>query len=230
MPWNKGLTKETHPSLMKTSQTMKRKRIDNFAKWRKKMKRLGKIPANYHLLRPSKYVAEYIGVVLGDGNIGKFPRTERILISGNSNNPGFIKRYTEFTKRLFGKEPTVAKVFGKNAVRISLYQKEISRRLGVPCGNRQKLKINIPTWIWNNRNFRIKLLRGLFEAEGSLSIHKPTYTYNFAFSNTNRSLLETVERFLRELEFHPEVRHNAVRVQRRLEVERLRRLIAFRKY
>lgn len=77
---------------------------------------------------------------------------------------------------------------------------------------------------------RVFFVRGLFEAEGYLSIHLPTCTYNFAFVNYNQHLLNIVENALRRLEFHPEVRHNAIRIRRKAEVERLKKLIHFREY
>ncbi len=73
-------------------------------------------------------------------------------------------------------------------------------------------------------------LKGLFEAEGSLCIHKPICTYNFAFSNRNPSLLRHVEKCLLALGFHPEVRWNAIRLRRTEKVEKFRKLITFREY
>jgi hypothetical protein len=49
--WNKGFTKETHPSVKKISTTMKKRGLDNFYQWREKMKKVGKIPStNFSLL------------------------------------------------------------------------------------------------------------------------------------------------------------------------------------
>jgi hypothetical protein len=73
-PWSKGYTKETHPGVLKVSETFKKKRLDNFKKWREKMKRLGKIRSNYPPLAQNGDLAELMGVVLGDGSIYKFPR------------------------------------------------------------------------------------------------------------------------------------------------------------
>jgi hypothetical protein len=88
----------------------------------------------------------------------------------------------------------------------------------------------MPSWISKNKIFLINFIRGLFEAEGSLSIHLPTGTYNFAFSNKNKSLLKIVEKSLRLLGYHPEVRPVAIRLRRKAEVERFRQLIQFRMY
>ena len=42
IPWNKGHTKFTHPSVRKISDSMKSKKIDNFSKWRSEMRALDK--------------------------------------------------------------------------------------------------------------------------------------------------------------------------------------------
>lgn len=230
MSWNKGLTKETDPRVFKSSQTMRRKRLDNFRAWREKMKKIGKIPNDYPPFSESEHLAEYIGVVLGDGNIGKFPRTERIVLVGNANNQGFIRRYGKITGELFHKRPTISNLTDSNATRISLYQKKISERLKIPTGSRKDLTIKIANWIWSDKKYVVSLLRGLFEAEGSLSIHIPTGTYNFQFKNNNKSLLRIVLRSFRLLGYHPEIRINSIRLRKKLEVESFRNLIQFRVY
>jgi len=82
-PWNKGFTKETHPSVAKISRTFKIKKIDNFARWRREMINRGLIKTNYPPLQRSGDLAELIGVILGDGYIGKFSRTEVLASLSN---------------------------------------------------------------------------------------------------------------------------------------------------
>jgi hypothetical protein len=224
MSWSKGYTKEDHPSIRKISETMKARGIDNFREWREVH------PVAYANLKESGDVAEYIGVVLGDGNIEKFPRTERITITGDAKKMDFIFRYAKMTELIFNKKPTITRALRSNAVRISLYQKFISARLGIPTGNRKYIEYELPAWIWESDEYLIRFLRGLFEAEASLSIHLPTYTYNFSFSNLNKSILYMVQTALIRLEFHPEVRDNAIRIRKKAEVERLKNLLHFREY
>jgi intein-encoded DNA endonuclease-like protein len=224
MSWNKGFTKTTHPGVAKISATMKVRNINNFKQWRKNH------PILYANFSHTGDVAEYIGVVLGDGNIEQFPRTERITIIGDAKKMGFVIRYAMLTEKLFHKKPAVARMKNSNVVRISLYQKFIARRLGIPTGNRKDFPYKLPLWIAINKNYLLRFLRGLFEAEGSLSINLPTYTYNFAFSNLNQHLLLIVRDILQKLEFHPEVRHNAIRIRKKAEVERLGNMLHFREY
>lgn len=230
MPWNKGLTKESDLRVLKSSQTMRRKHLDNFWMWREKMRKIGKIPNSYPALLESEHLAEYIGVVLGDGNIGKFPRTERIIIVGNANNEGFIKHYAKITESLFHKKPTISHLTSSNAIRISLYQKKISERLKIPTGSRKDLTIKLAKWIWSDKKYVVSLLKGLFEAEGSLSIHIPTCIYNFQFKNQNSSLLKIVLKSLKLIGYRSEVRANSIRLRKKLEVESFRKLIQFRVY
>src|SRR3990167_5677036 len=65
----------------KISETMRAKGLDNFKEWRNEQKRLGNIKSEYPSLEQGGDLAELIGVVLGDGHIEAFPRTERLLLS-----------------------------------------------------------------------------------------------------------------------------------------------------
>ncbi len=140
VPWCKGYTKKTHPSVLKISNTFKTKKIDNFAKWREKMKRLGKWPSekDYAPIKKSGDLAELTGAILGDGNIQSFPRTERLIISSNSNDEKFIERYARLLCKIFKKKAVLMKSKDVNCVRISIYQKHISKRLDIPVGSKKK--------------------------------------------------------------------------------------------
>ena len=228
--WNKGLTKETHPSVLQISQTMRKRKLDNFKKWRDEMKRLGKIRSSYPELEKDGDLAELIGVVLGDGHIEKFPRTECLTISANAHNAGFIKRYADLVEKIFEKNPYVKKVKSVNCTKIRIYQKEISSRLAIPSGDRGKCKMRTPGWIWKNTKYLIRYLRGLYEAEGSFCVHKPTSTYKFLFSNRNESLLANVFKGMRKLGFHPHVSSHQVQISRKVEAYASKKLLEFRSY
>lgn len=215
---------------LKISQTMRERKLDNFKHWRDEMKKIGKIKSSYPALRRSGDLAELIGVILGDGHIEEFPRTERLLIFSNSNNPGFVKRYTSFVEKIFNKKPYVYKQSTQNCIRISLYEKEISKRLGIPTGSRKNLRIAVPEWILNSREYSIRYLRGLFEAEGSYCIHLPTCTYKFSFANTNIALLKNVQKLLTVLGFSSHSDRLRVQISKKAHVMRAVELLEFRKY
>ncbi len=229
-PWDKGKSKETDSRVKKISDTFKRKKIDNFSRWREEMKKTGKIRGSYPDFVKSKELAFLIGISLGDGNIQSFPRTDRLIVSLNTKYPALINYVALVMSKIFEKEATVKKVKKSNCIRVWVYQKSISKRLGIPAGDRRKSILEIPDWIWDSNDFLIWYLKGLFEAEGSLSIHLPSCTYNFAFSNRNGKLLDNVKRGLIKLGFHPEVRNNAIRLRKKAEVECFRKLICFREF
>lgn len=227
--WIKGFTKETHPSVYKISETFKRRKLDNFKQWRDRMKKLGRIKSKYPAFRKIGDLAELIGVILGDGNIFKFPRTESLTIVSNAKNIGFTQRYALLVKKIFAKEPTISKPY-KGCVRIRLYEKNISKRLNIPAGSRKNYDANIPSWILKNENYLIRYLRGLYEAEGSFCVHKPTYTYKLLFSNKNPSLLNNVHKALIGLGFHPHAGKHQVQISKKEEVYKVKNLIKFRQY
>lgn len=97
----------------------------------------GRIKTDYPPLEKSGDLAELIGVTLGDGHIGRFPRSEVLAIFSNANNPGFVQRYATLIEKIFNKKPYIAKQKGSNCIKISIYQKNISERLDIPAGRRQ---------------------------------------------------------------------------------------------
>lgn len=222
--WNKGFTKFVHPGVMKISQTMASKPRSNFYQWQLKNKK------TYLNFKKDGRLAELIGVILGDGHIQAFARTERLIVSSNSQNLGFIKRYKTLIKIIFGKQPLCMKSKNNNCVRISIYEKFISKRIGIPSGNRNGLKFQTPKWILGNKNYLKNYLRGLYEAEGSFCAHKPTGTYKFLFKNTNDSLLDIVCGGMKTLGFHPHRSKYQIQISKKEEVYAAQKMLKFRKY
>lgn len=209
---------------------MRRRAVDNFRAWREEAKRKGTIRSEYPKLERNGDLAELIGVVLGDGHIGAFPRTESLTIVATSTNHGFISRYAALVEKVFTQSPSVRKRRTSNAVDIRIYQKHISDRLNIAPGAKGMRRFTIPRWILANEDFLVRYLRGLYEAEGSLNFHPGTYTHKFLFANRNTSLIEIVMLSLRKLGFHPHYSAYKVQISRKDEVARAVRLLRFRDY
>ncbi|MDQ1299519.1 MAG: hypothetical protein QG636_187 [Patescibacteria group bacterium] len=214
----------------KISETMRAKKLDNFKAWRDEQKRLGYIKSEYKSIEKNGDFAELIGVILGDGHIGKHPRCESLRITGNFSSVGFTERYTAMVERVFSKEPFVTKVKATNAVTITIYEKNISSRLGIPCGSRAHLNYVLPAWIEKSKRYRIRFLRGLYEAEGCVAHHEATYTHKLFFTNRNPVLLEIVFNLVQGLGFHPHRSRYDIQVSRKEEVQNLADLLEFRHY
>ncbi|MBI3615144.1 MAG: hypothetical protein HY211_01375 [Candidatus Omnitrophica bacterium] len=208
--WNRGKTKENDPRVRKISETFKAKRIDNFDQWRRNARRIGRIPNTQTPLARSEQLAFLIGL--------------------GTDKPLLWQYAVKVTHAVFTKEPWVQRRRHSASVDIGLYQMRLSERLGIPSGGRGKLMVQLPEWIRSDRRYLIACLKGLFEAEGSYSVHAPTYTYNLSFSNRNPALLGEVEWALTLLGFHPERRSYAVRLRKKREALRFIELIQFRHY
>jgi len=230
--WVIGKNKDNDSRVTKISNTMKRKHLDNFKGWRDKMIKLGKIRHTYPPFEKSGELAFLIGMVIGDGNIYVFPRTECLDITFSGKYPKMVDYTEKIVLRLFEKKFSHTIRNGPNGgcIRGRIYQKQISSRLGVPSGKRRYTKIGVPNWIWQKRKYLTACLRGLFEAEGSYSVHLPTCTYNFQFSNRNVKILDDVERGLKILGYRPERRINSVRLRKRAEAMDFKKLINFREF
>lgn len=230
IPWNKGKTKLTDAGVKKISETLKSKKINNFAKWRAEAKIVGIIPNTDKNLEKSRELAFLIGLSLGDGNISKFPRTECLRLTLGSDKPKLANYAVEIMKQIFNKSPSIIKRSNSNCFNVTIYQKNLGNRLNIPIGARGSLEILFPSWVWGKKQYLISILKGLFEAEASFCVHKSTYTYNFEFSNRNFSLLNETEKALRILGFNPERRIYAVRLRKKVEAIDFKNLINFRVY
>lgn len=209
---------------------MRQNGLDNFKNWRDKMKKDGFIKSSYPPLKKNGNLAELIGIILGDGHIHTHDRCDSLRIVGDARKMGFVNRSERLVYLVFGKHPKVMKRKTSNGVNITMYEKNISKRLNIPAGARAKYKFILPSWIQKSRNNKIRFLRGLYEAEGTLCHSRDTYTHKFIFTNMNSHLLELVASLVRGLGFTVSVSANKVQVSRREEVQKLSDLIQFRNY
>ena len=110
------------------------------------MIKLGKIRNTYPSFEKSKDLAFLIGLVLGDGHIGKFPRTECLTIALNTKYPKLINYTKYLLEKFFERKPSQLK--NGNCIKVRIYQKQISKRLKIPSGSRKENKIEITKWVW----------------------------------------------------------------------------------
>ena len=229
-PWSARNTKKNFLRAKRISETFKKNKIDNFSEWRTRAKKLGLIISQYPPYSKNTEFAYLTGIILGDGNIYQFPRTQKLEITLGTDKPDLITFVARITSKVIRKEAKIRGVKDSNCVKVYIYQKKLSERLSIPTGKRIHRVFKIPMWIWrSDRNLKA-YLKGLYEAEAYLSIHLPTSTYNFAFVNHNKSLLKNVEISLKRFGLHPEIRPTAVRLRRKEEVKYFKQLINFREY
>ncbi|MFH0827126.1 MAG: LAGLIDADG family homing endonuclease [Candidatus Omnitrophota bacterium] len=228
MPWSKGETKETNRSLLKLSNSLRKKKKWNFTKWQREKRR--QQTTQYKQLSRDEELAELIGIVLGDGSLYKHLRTESLRIICNSKDVSYIRWICSLIKKIFHKTPSVIKRKNENATVVYLYQCKISKRLGLPCGNKISNNIGIPHWISFKKKYIIKCLKGLFETDGCFHEDRDNYTRVIEFKNNCVRLRRDTYNILARIGFNPQLGTNYVRLAKKKEVYRFKELIDFRNY
>lgn len=157
--------------------------------------------------KKSDLLAEFIGIMLGDGNIN----INQAKVSLNSKTD---KEYARFVVKtiveLFRIEPSI-RYCEKNTTEILIYSRNIVDFLvkcGLKIGNKVTNQVDAPLWVYDSINFIKGCLRGLIDTDGSIYFHthrtKGIKYVNIGLCFTNHSipLLNAVEHMLSILNIH----------------------------
>lgn len=156
-------------------------------------------------------LAEYVGIMLGDGGITSGQCTITLNSEADRNYIYFV---SDFAKQLFGENPKQFQHKGDKA--ITLYYNGVSLVkflvfIGLRIGNKVKQQVDVPDWIKDSPNYRKACLRGLVDTDGGIFLHKykvagKEYIYKkMSFSNRSIPLLVFVRNTLQDLGFTPKV-------------------------
>ena len=176
----------------------------------------------------STELAEFVGIILGDGGISDRQVTITLHRITDKDYSQFVRKIIE---KLFGIK--AGEYCRKNGLADNIV---ISRTglvsflemIGLVKGNKIKHQVDIPQWIKKNKNFKIACVKGLVDTDGCVIIHKykskgKTYCYK-KLSCTSRSfpLLNSVRNILTELQIKSRVTKDNydVRIDARKDVER----------
>jgi len=169
------------------------------------IKSLRSLKPNYNNQRndiviPQKYsieLAEFIGLMLGDGNLTP---TQVTVTLGKKDK--YAKHVAELICRLFGPKPKT--IFSKHGdCIVYLGSTKIVRwliKMGLAF-NKVENQVDIPKWIFLKKNFMRASLRGLFDTDGS--VYKLRWGMQISFCNRSRPLSKSVRSMLSKLGFHP---------------------------
>ena len=158
----------------------------------------------------SSQLAEFVGILLGDGHVGK----RQIIISIGADEYGYTKYISNLSFKLFQYRPSIKK---KNGVEV--YTLVFSRtalvtyikKIGLTDSHKVKSQSNTPLWILNNKNYSKACVRGLFDTDGSFFIDRHLiknslyYNAGIAFTNYSLPLLKFFYFTLVARGFHPTV-------------------------
>lgn len=164
--------------------------------------------------RKSTDLAEFIGIMLGDGHIA--PSQVTITLNATSDTL-YIQYVAHLIKKLFDITPSLFKRESMNAVVIIISRKKLVEFLGnvgLCPGNKTRQQVDIPDWVKKSQTFSKACVRGLVDTDGSVinechTIKSKRYCYKrLAFTNASQPLLLSVFKILEGLDFSPKMRNN----------------------
>lgn len=127
--------------------------------------------------KKSESLAEFIGIVLGDGNVHSYRKAMKssymIRIAGDFvKDKQYLEKYVkDLIRDLFLIEPKTYVQPDKNERFIIIHSKEAVNFMenhGILPGNKIKIGSRIPFWIRQNNNYMRACLRGLIDTDGSI--------------------------------------------------------------
>lgn len=173
---------------------------ENIGQYKKKAKGFNSL-IKIKIPRKSKLLAEFIGILLGDGNMSPY----QIGITLSVEEKKYIQYVCTIVKKLFDVAPTVLKHKRSKAVTIIVSRKllvDFCVKVGFKMGNKVIHQVDIPSWIKENTAFSRECIRGLIDTDGCFFNHSyvvsgKRYSYmKIAFTNASRPLVLSVAKTL----------------------------------
>jgi len=147
----------------------------------------------------SKDLAEFVGIVLGDGSISKSQVTITLHQKDDKEYSEFV---VELIKKLFNVPVGTYKRKHCLAVNYNVSHSELVRfcveTLGLKQGNKIKQRVDIPDWVKQNKSYSIACVRGLLDTDGCVFTHRykvngKWYSYKkIAFTSYSKPLRQSV--------------------------------------
>ena len=186
-------------------------------------------------------LAEFIGIVLGDGNIchhkkGKKVGVYQVKIAGDYKEDkeyhlDYIRPLCESLFNLKVGEQVKPEhnerfLFLSSKQLVSFFNKQ-----GLKPGNKIKNQSTIPLWVFRNNSFLKACLRGLIDTDGCIHrmSKKDPHLLRIKFTNYNLSLLNDARKAFLQLGFNVSkiiCGHN-IQISRKADIERYLREIGF---
>lgn len=210
-------------------------------KWYEWWEREGKHKSNIiALCKPihkpgySQVLAEFVGIMLGDGGISR----SQVTVTLHSEDD---KEYSDFVvnliKKLFNVYVGTCRRKNCKAISYNVSRMELihfcTENLGLKRGNKIKQQVDIPDWIKQNKLYSIACIRGLVDTDGCIFTHRykvngKFYSYKkFSFTSYSKPLRESVFNILKNNGLNPRLSQNRdVRLDRIEDIQKYFRLFS----
>lgn len=154
-------------------------------------------------------LAEFVGILLGDGGITK----RQICITLNKiDDKEYVRYVSQLIEKIFKLKPSVTDRANSMVTTITISRTLLSKYFadtGLCIGNKVKNQVSVPEWIKNNLEYSMACVRGLVDTDGCFFIDKHKIKgklyKNPGINFTNRSLplLSFVKNSLESFGYNP---------------------------
>jgi len=151
--------------------------------------------------------AELVGIMLGDGYLSNNKIETSISLNGE-DDPEYLHYVITFLGRLFdiNIEDITIDNYKPNKLSLIRLNRQVYHKiftdLGLIPGNKVKNQIDVPTWIFNNKYFIIRCLRGLIDTDGTIQINKLIKIFRITFCNASKPLVDSFKKMCNILGIH----------------------------
>jgi DNA-binding transcriptional regulator WhiA len=161
-------------------------------------------------------LAEFFGIMLGDGHLSHF----QIAVNLGTKELEYAKYVSLLIERNFNIRPKIS-VRKKGYKDVYIGSVTVTSWL-VNEGlvyNKVKSQVDVPEWIFSDKEFMKKFLKGFFDTDGS--VYKLRYGIQISLKNYSHPLLKSLQKMLSRLGYKPSrISSHSVYVTRRSDIVR----------
>ena len=155
----------------------------------------------YYVTPPKHYsneLAEFIGIMLGDGHISHF----QIMVTLGTKEYEYVEYVSKLMNRIFNTQSRIhTRKDGQRIVYVgSVEAVKWLENMGL-THNKVEYQVDVPKWIYTKTSYMQNTIRGLIDTNGS--IYKLKFGTQISFCNHSYPLLRSARAILVRLGFHP---------------------------
>ena len=179
------------------------------------------------IVRKSIFLAEFLGILFGDGHVGKYQTT---ITLDSETDAKYIEFVVAGIQKNFQFTPGTRKRRNARAIEICISSISFSRQMvkfGMKQGNKIKNGFRIPEWIFRSDTYLKVFIRGLLDTDGSVfldqkSVRGKSYAYmGLAITSASPELRNDIVRALKQLGFSPTctAKQNSIFLRKQKEIK-----------